>query len=91
MTSFIIGDIVVTVEIEYCSPCKYLPLALRHAEQLLNEFGQDISVLKLVPGDHGVYDIRVGGKLIYSTVKVMKFHDYEVIQRAVKRALKSRA
>lgn len=85
------GDIVVTVEIKYCSPCKYLPLALKHAEQLLNEFGQKITALSLVPGDHGVYDVKVGGKLIYSTVKVMKFPDYTVIQRAVKKALKSKA
>ena len=80
----------VTVEIKYCSPCKYLPLALRQAEALLNEFGQRITALRLVPGDHGVYDIKVGGKLIYSTTEVMKFPDYEVIRRAVKKALKSR-
>jgi len=86
-----IGDIVVTVEIKYCAPCKYLPLALRHTEQLLNEFGQNITAIKLIPGDHGVYDIKVDGKLIYSTVKVMKFPDYEVIHRAVKKALRAKA
>ena len=77
----------VTVEIKYCVPCKYLNLALKHSEQLFNEFGQDITALKLVTGDHGVYDIKVGGRLVYSTTKEGRFPDYEVIQRAVKKAL----
>ncbi len=81
----------VTVEIKYCAPCKYLNLALRHSEQLLNEFGEEITALKLIPGDRGVYDVKVGGKLVYSTTKEMRFPDYEILQAAVKKALKSRA
>ncbi len=81
----------VTVEIKYCVPCKYLPLALRHTEMLLTEFGKDIKTVKLVPGDHGVYDIKVGGKKVYSTLKERRFPDYEVLQAAVKKALRSKA
>ena len=81
----------VTVEIKYCVPCKYLNLALRHTEQLLNEFGGDITAMKLIPGDDGVYDVKVGGKVVYSTTKERRFPDYEVLQSAVKKALRSRA
>jgi selenoprotein W-related protein len=81
----------VTVEIKYCVPCKYLPLAMKHTEQLLSEFGEDITAVKLVPGDQGVYDIKVGGKLIYSSTKERRFPDYEVLQAAVKKALRSKA
>jgi selenoprotein W-related protein len=81
----------VTVEIKYCVPCKYLPLAMKHTEQLLTEFGEDITAVKLVPGDQGVYDIKVGGKLVYSSTKARRFPDYEVLQAAVKKALRSTA
>jgi selenoprotein W-related protein len=80
----------VTVEIKYCVPCKYLPLALKHAEQLLTEFGEGIKAMKLVPGDHGVYDVKVGGKLVYSTAKEHRFPDYELLQAAVKKAIMSK-
>jgi len=81
----------VTVEIKYCVPCKYLPLAMKHTEQLLTEFGEEITAVRLVPGDMGVYDVKVGGKLVYSTKKERRFPDYEVLQTAVKKALRSRA
>ena len=81
----------VTVEIKYCVPCKYLPLALKHTEQLLAEFGDEITAVKLVSGDHGVYDVKIGGKLVYSTTKEGRFPDYEVLQAAVKKALVSKA
>ena len=81
----------VTVEIKYCVPCKYLPLALKHTEQLVTEFGDEITAVKLVSGDHGVYDIKIGGKLVYSTTKEGRFPDYEVLQAAVKKALVSKA
>jgi len=77
----------VTVEIKYCVPCKYIGLALKHTEQLLNEFGKDITSLKLIPGDGGVYDIKVNGILIYSTTKEERFPEYEVLQVAVRKAL----
>ena len=81
----------VTVEIKYCVPCKYLPLAMKHTEQLLTEFGEEITAVRLVPDDMGVYDVKVGGKLVYSTTKERRFPDYEVLQTAVKKALRSRA
>jgi len=81
----------VSVEIKYCVPCKYLPLAMKHTEQLLTEFGEDITAVRLVPGNMGVYDVKVGGKLVYSTKKERRFPDYEVLQAAVKRALRSKA
>jgi len=39
----------------------------------------------------GVYDVKVGGKLVYSTTKERRFPDYEVLEAAVKKALRSRA
>jgi len=81
----------VTVEIKYCVPCKYLPLAMKHTEQLLTEFGEEITAVRLVPDDMGVYDVKVGGKLVYSTTKERRFPDYEVLEAAVKKALRSRA
>ena len=42
------------VTIRYCSPCRYLPKAIQDADAILKEFGESLSALRLVPGDHGV-------------------------------------
>jgi len=35
-------------------------------EKLLNEFGQSISSLTIIPSDGGVYEVTVNGDLVYS-------------------------
>src|SRR2546427_793624 len=43
------------VTIRYCSPCRYLPKAIQDADAILKEFGESLSALRLVLGDHGEY------------------------------------
>lgn len=61
------------VTIRYCLPCRYQPKAIQDADAILKVFGQQISDLRLVPGDHGVYDVEVDGTLIFSLNKAMRF------------------
>jgi selenoprotein W-related protein len=56
-----------SITIEYCVPCGYAPRATWTAQELLAPFADSISGLNLVPGDHGVFDIRVNDELVYST------------------------
>jgi selenoprotein W-related protein len=61
------------VLIRYCLPCRYQPKALQDADAILKEFGPQLSSLRLVPGDHGVYDVEVDGQLVFSMDQAMRF------------------
>jgi predicted Rdx family selenoprotein len=39
----------------------------------LKEFGPELTGLRLVPGDHGVYDVEVDGQVVFSMDRVMRF------------------
>ncbi len=61
------------VSITYCVPCRYQHKALEDADAILKELGGNLSGLRLVPGDHGVYDVRLDGKLIFSLDQAQHF------------------
>jgi len=46
---------------------------MQDADAILKEFGPELSGLRLVPGDHGVYDVEVDGQLVFSMDRVMRF------------------
>jgi selenoprotein W-related protein len=56
-----------SITIEYCVPCGYAPRATWTAQELLAPFADSISELKLIPGDHGVFDVKVNDDVIYSS------------------------
>ncbi len=74
----------VDLEVEYCVPCGYLPTALDVAKQLLGRFRNDISALKLVPGEKGVFDVRIDGELVFSKHETGRFPDEGEITEAAK-------
>lgn len=55
-----------TVEIEYCVACGYLNRALATQRALLEEFGETLEAVALVPGDRGVFEVRVGGDTVWA-------------------------
>lgn len=59
--------------IRYCLPCRYQPKAIQDADAILKEFGAAVSSLRLVPGDHGVYDVEVDGNRVFSLDEAMRF------------------
>ncbi len=56
-------------------------------EKLLNEFGQSISSLTIIPSDGGVYEVTVNGDLVYSKKKTGRHAEYEEVRDAVKARL----
>lgn len=56
----------VEVSITYCVPCRFQSKAIEDAAAILGEFGQRLESLRLVPGDHGVYDVALEGKVLFS-------------------------
>ena len=54
------------VEIEYCTKCRWLPRATWMAQELLTTFEQELGEVALVPGEGGVFAIRVDGEQVWS-------------------------
>lgn len=53
------------IEIEYCVPCGLLSPALETEQALLNEFGQEVDSVTLLPGHGGVFKLRVDDEVIW--------------------------
>ncbi|HKW43841.1 MAG TPA: Rdx family protein [Thermoplasmata archaeon] len=70
------------ITIRYCVPCRYQFKAMQDADAILKEFGQALSELRLVPADHGVYDVEVDGDLVFSLDRSEQFLETpELIQK----------
>ncbi len=61
------------VTITYCVPCRYQFKAIQDADAILKEFGQRLTGLRLIPGDRGVYDVALDGKVLFSLDKAEHF------------------
>ena len=54
-----------TVEIEYCVPCGFRKRALDVQQAILTGLETELDELSLVMGDHGVFQVRVDGSVVY--------------------------
>lgn len=74
-----------TVEIEYCVPCGFLERAEAVQHALLTNFGEEIDELSLITGDHGIFEVRVNGDVIFE--KAEDEYDVDQITRDVRARL----
>lgn len=63
------------MELTYCAPCGYLPTALEVTKQFLGHFRQEVETFSLVPGEGGVFEVRVDGKLVFSKAESGRLPD----------------
>ncbi|WP_435195303.1 SelT/SelW/SelH family protein [Natronomonas sp. EA1] len=73
------------IEIEYCVPCGFLPRTMTLSEKLLRSFGQKLDEVAIVTGDHGVFEVRGDGEVLFDIAE--DEYDVDEIVRRVKRAL----
>lgn len=71
-----------TVEIEYCVPCEFLERAEAVQHALLSSFGEEIDELILITGDHGIFEVRVDGEVLFE--KTEDEYDVDQITRDVR-------
>lgn len=76
--------------IRYCLPCQYQAKAIRDADAILKEFGGELSALRLVPGDHGVYDVEVDGDLVFSLDRAERFPETSELIQTIRARIKPR-
>ncbi|WP_254544310.1 SelT/SelW/SelH family protein [Halomarina pelagica] len=72
-----------SVEIEYCVPCGLLDPAVQTQTRLLDEFGQDLDGVTLVPGHGGVFVVRADSETIWDKDVHGADLDLELVAEAV--------
>ena len=73
------------IEIRYCTGCRWLLRAAGFAQELLSTFEQELAEVSLVPDSTGgVFDIRVGNKLVWSRAEQQRFPEPKEIKQAVR-------
>jgi selenoprotein W-related protein len=70
------------VEIEYCVPCGFRERALDVQEAILTSLETDLDAVRLVMGDHGIFQVRADGEVVYD--KAEDGFDVDGIVRAVR-------
>jgi selenoprotein W-related protein len=72
------------VEIEYCTQCRWLLRAAWMAQELLTTFEREIGEVALVPGQGGVFEVRLDGKVIFSREAQARFPEAKEVKQMVR-------
>lgn len=72
------------IEITYCTQCRWLLRAAWMAQELLTTFEQDLGEIALKPGTGGIFDVRAGGRLIFSRKAAGRFPDIKELKQLVR-------
>ncbi len=72
------------VEIAYCVKCRWLLRAAWMAQELLSTFEHDLGEVALMPGDPGVFEVRLDGQMIWSRAAKGRFPEAKEIKQRVR-------
>jgi selenoprotein W-related protein len=72
------------VEITYCAKCRFLPRAAWMAQELLTTFPGELGEIALVPGDGGVFQVRVVGELVACRARDGGFPELAELKRRLR-------
>jgi selenoprotein W-related protein len=73
-----------TLEIAYCTQCRWLLRAAWLAQELLTTFEQDLASVSLRPGSKGIFEIALDQKLIFSRKEAGRFPEAKEIKQLVR-------
>lgn len=72
------------VTITYCARCRFLARAAWIAQELLTTFGEDLAEVALVPGDGGVFQVRVQDDLVACRERDGGFPELAELKRRIR-------
>jgi len=72
------------IEIEYCTQCRWLLRAAWMAQELLVTFEDEIHGVTLIPGRGGVFEVRVGGDVLWSRTLEGRFPEIKELKQRVR-------
>ena len=72
------------LEIEYCTQCRWLLRAAWMAQELLTTFESELGEVALVPGQGGVFEVRLDGETIFSRGQQGRFPESKELKQLVR-------
>ena len=75
------------VEIVYCRQCRWLMRAGWMAQELLATFAEELGEVALIPGTGGIFEVRVGDRLVWSRKAEGGFPEIKVLKQRVRDAV----
>ena len=73
-----------SVEIRYCTQCKFLLRAAWLAQELLTSFEKELAEVALVPGSGGIFEVLLDGQTIFSNKQAERFPEAKEIKQLVR-------
>ncbi|MDZ7855873.1 SelT/SelW/SelH family protein [Sphaerotilus sp.] len=72
------------VEIEYCRQCRFLLRAAWLAQELLTTFESELGEVALLPGQGGVFEVRLDGEVIFARSAAGRFPESKELKQLVR-------
>lgn len=72
------------VEILYCQRCRFVLRAGWLAQELLMTLGDVLGEVALVPGEGGVFEVRVDGELTFAKAEAGRFPESKELKQLVR-------
>jgi selenoprotein W-related protein len=73
-----------TVEITYCTQCRWLLRAAWVAQELLTTFAGELGAVTLVPGTGGVFEVRLDGETVWSRKAEGRFPELKELKQRIR-------
>ncbi len=73
-----------SLEIEYCTQCRWLLRAAWLAQELLTTFERELTRVSLKPGSGGVFEVRLDGELLFSRRQAGRFPEARELKQLVR-------
>ncbi|GMG81247.1 SelT/SelW/SelH family protein [Paralimibaculum aggregatum] len=70
--------------IEYCTGCNWLLRAAWLAQEALSTFGRDLGQVALVPGEGGVFEIRLDGETLWERRRDGGFPEAKALKQRIR-------
>ena len=72
------------VEIEYCAQCRFILRAGWMAQELLLTFGSRLGEVALIPGEGGIFEVRLDDELLFSRKTSGRFPETREIKQMIR-------
>lgn len=71
-------------EIEYCRQCRWMMRAAWTAQELLTTFEDELGGVMLIPGMGGVFEVRLGGEVVWSRKAEGRFPELKELKQRLR-------
>ena len=74
-----------TIEVKYCTKCRWLLRAAWMAQELLSTFEEELGGVTLIPdGTGGLFEVRVNGEAVWSRKAEGRFPEIKELKQRVR-------